>query len=70
MSNPRFELTGDQVDIVEDVWNVEDTRHDEERAPVFTFAAETRPEARGKILALLNRHIGEFAPSRGTPRAS
>lgn len=61
MSNPRFELTGDAVEIVEDVWNIEDTRFDEERAPVFTFDAGVGAVTRARIVTLLNDNLAGLA---------
>ena len=62
MSQPRFEQVDDHVDILEYVWNLEDSTFDEVRATLFTFAPETRPEARTGIVAVLNANMATLAP--------
>lgn len=63
MSQPRFEQVDDHVDILEYVWNVEDSTFDEVRATLFTFTPETRPEARTGIVAVLNANMATLAPT-------
>lgn len=66
MSNARFELTGDDVDVVEDVWRewdwtIEDSCWEQERRPVFTFSESVGPISRSRIVALLNDNIATLA---------
>lgn len=63
MSQPRFEQVDDHVDILEYVWNVEDSTFDEVRATLFTFTPETRPEARTRLVAVLNANMATLAPT-------
>lgn len=61
MSNARFELTGDDVDVVEDVWSIEDSCWEQERRPVFTFSESVGTISRSRIVALLTANIATLA---------